>query len=266
VINIEKMIVGKTESEILLMSNNERCKWYKIILLKEKEEIMEIMENVRRSKISKATKGEKNHNFGKMLTKEVRDKMSVAMMGKNNPNFGKPRTKEVRNKISVSLTDRKCTEEHRVNNSKARMGKNNPMYGKTFTHTKETKVKMSVAQMGEKNHMYGKTGENSPNWQGGKSFELYGLEFDEKLKEQIRKRDDYTCQECDKIQEELDRKLDVHHIDYNKKNNKPENLIGLCVSCHVKTNYNREYWTEYFRTRKEKNGELKSEKDKEYAG
>ncbi|TXH47080.1 MAG: HNH endonuclease, partial [Desulfurellales bacterium] len=38
------------------------------------------------------------------------------------------------------------------------------------------------------------------------------------------------------------RKLQVHHIDYDKKNSHPDNLIALCHSCHMKTNFNRSYW------------------------
>lgn len=38
----------------------------------------------------------------------------------------------------------------------------------------------------------------------------------------------------------------VHHIDYNKQNNNPENLITLCNRCNSKVNFNREYWTQYF--------------------
>ena len=32
------------------------------------------------------------------------------------------------------------------------------------------------------------------------------------------------------------------HIDYDKANNDPRNLIALHVSCHSKTNINRTYW------------------------
>ena len=42
-------------------------------------------------------------------------------------------------------------------------------------------------------------------------------------------------------------KLCIHHIDYDKKNNNPENLITLCNSCHTKTNIkNRDYWKNYY--------------------
>ena len=36
--------------------------------------------------------------------------------------------------------------------------------------------------------------------------------------------------------------------DYDKNNNKPENLISLCCSCHSKTNVKREYWIKYFQS------------------
>ena len=84
-----------------------------------------------------------------------------------------------------------------------------------------------------------------PNWQGGLSFEPYGIEFDAKMKRQVRKRDDYSCQNCQKKQKKIT--FHVHHIDYDKKNNKPENLITLCPSCHISTNGNREYWENHFK-------------------
>lgn len=84
--------------------------------------------------------------------------------------------------------------------------------------------------------------ERSHNWNGGVSFEEYGVEFDSALKEQVRFRDKYKCRKCGCTQLENGRQLDVHHIDYNKKNNIIINLISLCRRCHAKTNYNREFW------------------------
>lgn len=83
-------------------------------------------------------------------------------------------------------------------------------------------------------------------WLGGKSFELYGAEFNDELKKQIRTRDNYTCQECGYEQEKLECMLSIHHIDYDKHNNNPNNLISLCRSCHQQTNFNRDDWTNYF--------------------
>ena len=79
-------------------------------------------------------------------------------------------------------------------------------------------------------------GETSYSWRGGTSFEPYGVEFNKARKEAIRGRDGYTCAIC---------KLDgivVHHIDYDKQNNDPQNLLTLCRSCHGTTGQNREYW------------------------
>jgi len=91
--------------------------------------------------------------------------------------------------------------------------------------------------------------ENHPNWQGGISFEEYPKEFGKKLKIKIRKRDRNRCQECFRHQNELKEKLSIHHIDYNKKNNIENNLISLCRSCHMQTNYGRQDWVTYFQQR-----------------
>lgn len=91
--------------------------------------------------------------------------------------------------------------------------------------------------------------EKSCNWLGGKSFEPYGLEFNDKLKEQIRKRDNYTCQKCRKTQDELRYSLAIHHINYIKTDNNPLNLIGLCSHCHGQTSHNQEDWTNYFKNK-----------------
>ena len=91
------------------------------------------------------------------------------------------------------------------------------------------------------------SGKIHPNWRGGISFEPYGLEFNNELKEQIRARDNHTCQECGYTQDQLKYKLHIHHIDYNKTNNHLDNLISLCNSCHVQTNFKRENWINYYK-------------------
>lgn len=89
---------------------------------------------------------------------------------------------------------------------------------------------------------------NSPMYVNGESRTPYSLEFSYPLKEFIRKRDKYLCQnqDCGVPQKECIRKLDVHHIDYNKKNNDPINLIALCYKCNTKANFNRKYWQNYY--------------------
>ena len=92
--------------------------------------------------------------------------------------------------------------------------------------------------------------EKAANWQGGKSFEPYALGWNRTFKEQIRHRDGYKCQVCGKPEVESYRKLDVHHIDYDKMNINPKNLITLCQSCHMKTNGNRKYWGGFLNERR----------------
>jgi len=97
-----------------------------------------------------------------------------------------------------------------------------------------------------KNHSNGMIGDKNPNWIDGLSRNPYGLEFNKDLKEVIRNRDRRKCQICGKIELYNNRELSIHHIDYNKQNNDPKNLIALCDSCHSKTNFNREKWINYF--------------------
>ena len=78
----------------------------------------------------------------------------------------------------------------------------------------------------------GKKGVLSPVWRGGKSFEEYTVDWKSTLKISIRERDHYTCGICGLPQG--DEALCVHHIDYNKQNCNPDNLISLHRECHLK--------------------------------
>ena len=76
-------------------------------------------------------------------------------------------------------------------------------------------------------------GEDSFFWRGGISFIKYPREFNNMVKEEIRRKFNYTCQGCFRNQEILGYKLHIHHIDFNKKNNDEDNLIPLCRVCHA---------------------------------
>ena len=112
--------------------------------------------------------------------------------------------------------------------------------------TKETRRKLGLDAKGNKH----------PNFNNWSSREPYGKEFSPELKEYIRQKYQYRCQECFRHQEELFRvvrggkkrhyNLYIHHIDYNKQNNNPINLISLCIRCHIITNKNRIFWQRYF--------------------
>lgn len=83
-------------------------------------------------------------------------------------------------------------------------------------------------------------GDKNPNWRGGKSFESYDMAFDATLKARVRERDGHICALCSALAK------DVHHIDYDKRNNLLENFITLCRPCHCRTNSRRDYWQSYF--------------------
>ena len=84
-------------------------------------------------------------------------------------------------------------------------------------------------------------------WKNGKSREPYPITFNGFLKNKIRNRDKNTCQVCGVLEKMTRRKLDVHHVDYDKDNLNDKNLISLCRSCHRKTNFNRNFWEKKFK-------------------
>lgn len=144
--------------------------------------------------------------------------------------------------LSKRNTGKKHTEETKRKMSESHKG-NNAWLGKKLSE--EHRKKISISRKGQNNNPF-KTREKNPAWRGGKSFEPYGLEFNKDLKEVIRNRDKRKCFICEKTELENKRRLAIHHIDYDKKNNNPNNLISLCDKCHLKTNYNRDYWKNYF--------------------
>lgn len=93
-------------------------------------------------------------------------------------------------------------------------------------------------------------GDKNPAWIDGSSYENYPVEFNDSLRESIRKRDNYICQNCGMTEEEhliiLGQVLEVHHIDYDKYNCKETNLITTCKQCNLRANYNRDYWQKYY--------------------
>ena len=91
-------------------------------------------------------------------------------------------------------------------------------------------------------------GEKNPRWLGGKSFEPYGIDFNKKLKNLVRQRDNQICMNCGVHREKLKEALSIHHINYDKNCNISQNLISLCKICHLYTNHNRKHWTKFFQS------------------
>ena len=84
-------------------------------------------------------------------------------------------------------------------------------------------------------------GDGNPNWKGGISIEPYCDAWkDRDFKKDIQARDGQKCQNPDCRKNCVS--LTVHHIDYDKKNCHPQNLITLCISCNARANFNREFW------------------------
>lgn len=149
------------------------------------------------------------------------------------------------------MKGKKCKQEDIDRRRKTRAG---------YKHSNETKNKIGFGNKGkkrtkediERNREMGRRffGENGHNWRGGIAYKPYPFNWI-KLRDQIRKRDNYICQEC--FKKELKKHFPVHHIDYNKENNDKINLITLCHNCHNKTNgssiKSHSYWKEHFQSR-----------------
>ncbi len=117
--------------------------------------------------------------------------------------------------------------------SEGRIGSDNPFFGRK--HTDECLQRISELLKGDKN----------PAWLGGKSFEPYTEDWTSELRGRIKERDHYRCCLCRQLRGE--ERLDIHHIDYDKKNCDDLNLITLCSPCHARTNVNRIFWENYFK-------------------
>lgn len=165
-----------------------------------------------KSKISQANVGVNNSMYGKSHLESTRILMSANRKGKlvaeSNPNYGG------------------LSEKHKIAIGKSKRG---------TKLSKETKKNMSKVRKGTR------LGPDNPAWKGGTSFEPYcevwkNIEF----KEDIKRRDNYKCLNpyC---RGDGSSKLVLHHIDYNKKNCTPNNLITICNSCNSMANKDRDW-------------------------
>lgn len=144
--------------------------------------------------------------------------------GRNNPMFGKKFSKEHCNNMSISLKGKYAGEKAY-------------WYNKKFS--KEHINKMSEARSGVL------CGPENPNWKGGISIEPYcEIWKDKEYKDDIKERDGNKC--TNPYCTGSNKGLVLHHIDYNKKNCSPRNLVTVCNSCNCKANYDREWHTSWY--------------------
>lgn len=168
-------------------------------------------------------------------------------MGSGGWNKGIPHSEETKQKMREKANGRLSHKKGRPNSEETRqrireskIGKrpnHNGMLGKK--HSEESKRKMI------KSHIGLFLGEKNPAWNGGSSFLPYSPDWTDELKQFIKNRDNNECQNpyCNG----RTKRLDVHHINYNKQDCSQFNLITLCRSCNVKSNTDREEWKRFYK-------------------
>jgi hypothetical protein len=75
------------------------------------------------------------------------------------------------------------------------------------------------------------TGPNNGSWKGGVTDWDYSFNW-KTLCKLVKDRDEWTCQLCGEQRKRWGHDLHIHHIDEDKENNHPHNLIALCKDCH----------------------------------
>jgi len=172
---------------------------------------------------SECQSGELNHYFGKQIPEHVKKSISLSLTGEKNPFFGMHHSKKSKQQIRDS--------NYHTNIE----GKNNPFYGKK--HKLESREKISLSNGGSGNLEVG--------WND------YPLEFNDILRNKIRKRDN-ACQgrSCSMTRglhfTVYKRNLEIHHVDYNKHNCEESNLITLCKRCNIQANKDKIFWQKYY--------------------
>lgn len=116
--------------------------------------------------------------------------------------------------------------------------------------SRECKAKLdSVLMKGEGNHQFGLKGKNNPTWKTDEKISHYGYKLVRALDHPFKNSSDfvfehrlvaeqYLLNERNSVEingkRYLRPELEVHHIDGNKLNNNPNNLIILTKSVHMK--------------------------------
>ena len=168
----------------------------------------------------------------------------------------KPHTKEARKKISENHVDMRGNKSLLYKDGRSGKIPNCIVCGERVNEYRSKCCSRECNSIYVKQNNIFKL-ENNPNWLGGITIHEYPPTFNQQLKDRIRVRDNFICQLCGIPEIECNRRLDIHHIDYNKMNCNEDNLISLCSNCNLKANFNREYWTVYF------NNKLLRQKGKE---
>jgi hypothetical protein len=145
-----------------------------------------------------------------------RARMSMNVSGDKNP----AKRPDVRAKISASAKSRLLPKERIAQLQK----QCREMHTSAWCKNQSTKM----------------CGDKNPKWMGGISFEPYCPKFTKPLKDYIRQKFHHQCVRCGSYGN--GRKLDVHHVDFNKMQGckgQTWALIPLCRVCHAWTTNHR---------------------------
>jgi len=155
---------------------------------------------------------------------ETREKIAKGVRGNEPWNKGMTKEDDARiQAVSEQLTGRTLPEDRVAQMSEV---------GKQAWKTGAYDGRKYTGSPGEKNAGY-----KDGSYIGG--YQNYPDKFNQRLREQVRKRDNRICQLCASTPD-TNKLLDVHHIDQNKDNCNMDNLISLCRSCHGKMNHTPE--------------------------
>lgn len=171
---------------------------------------------------------------------KYREKMANAMA----PVYKDPEYKKKRSDIAKKMWS---SPEHCKNMSEQRTARAKEQWADSKHREKMTEVTKSKWE--DPLYREERTGENNGNWKGGIACESYCKDWTfPEFKEIIKERDGYKCQNPDCWGKS--KRLDVHHINYIKKDCHPLNLITLCASCNSRANGSKEkprdYWQELY--------------------
>lgn len=197
-------------------------------------------------KIRSKSESLKGKNFGKKHSKQALINISNGHKGQKAWNKNIPCSKEQKEKIRKTIKSySKITPEIEMEICRLYINKYTIFKISNIFNIAQSSVYLYLlinnVKIRNKSEMY--SGKGNPAWNGGTSFLPYCYKFNNKLKDAVRTRDNYTCQLCGKIQGK--RKHTVHHIHYDKENCYPD-LICLCNSCNSKVNSKRKYYEELF--------------------
>jgi len=169
------------------------------------------MSEEHKAAISKAQMGNK-YGLDRVMSENNKEALRKSLIG-NTWNKGKKRPKEVIDRIAAGNRGQKRTQEQRERISKAHLGVSN----KGWKHTPDHRVQISINQGGD-----------------GDIDRIMA-------KDRVKADRPWLCERCgskgDRINQHCNTGLAMHHIDFNRINNKINNLRLLCGKCHTKTHW-----------------------------